>query len=135
MRDEGLVGDEIAQRAIETHPEPDLPEISGPFDARRIAREVAADLKKLYGKRLSQVILFGSWARGDAHPESDIDLLVVLDRVDDVWRELERMSDVNYRHSLSNATVVSAFVVGEQEFADPTTPALIRARIEGKLVA
>lgn len=30
-----------------------------------------------------QVILFGSHARGDAQPDSDVDLLVVLDRVDD----------------------------------------------------
>lgn len=30
-----------------------------------------------------RIILFGSQARGDAHPDSDIDLLVVLSHVDD----------------------------------------------------
>ncbi len=29
-----------------------------------------------------RIILFGSWARGDAHPDSDIDLLVVLPQLE-----------------------------------------------------
>jgi uncharacterized protein len=29
-----------------------------------------------------RIILFGSWARGDARPDSDIDLLVVLPQVE-----------------------------------------------------
>ncbi|HFA51564.1 MAG TPA: nucleotidyltransferase domain-containing protein, partial [Bacteroidetes bacterium] len=41
-----------------------------------------ADFKKavsgLYGDRLAKVILFGSYARGDFHEDSDIDFLVLL---------------------------------------------------------
>lgn len=33
-----------------------------------------------------QIILFGSWARGGARPDSDLDLLVVLPTVDDKRR-------------------------------------------------
>lgn len=33
-----------------------------------------------------RIILFGSWARGDARPDSDIDLLVVLSQVDNKRR-------------------------------------------------
>ncbi|WP_369427834.1 nucleotidyltransferase family protein [Membranihabitans maritimus] len=32
----------------------------------------------LYGERLSQVLLFGSYARGDAKDESDLDFLIVF---------------------------------------------------------
>lgn len=30
-----------------------------------------------------RIILFGSWARGDARPDSDLDLLVVLPELED----------------------------------------------------
>jgi len=35
-----------------------------------------------------RIILFGSWARGDARPDSDVDLLVVLPKVehDNNWK-------------------------------------------------
>jgi predicted nucleotidyltransferase len=35
-------------------------------------------LKTLYGEQLDKIVLFGSQARGDATPESDIDILIVL---------------------------------------------------------
>jgi predicted nucleotidyltransferase len=79
--------------------------------------------------------LFGSWARGDAHPESDIDLLVVLDRVDSPWAELERMDETLDRHSVDNETVISAIPVGEGALAEPVNPALIRATTEGRAIA
>lgn len=135
LRDEGLITAEAAELAVAARPDPDLPAIAGPFDPYAIAEAATEDIKKLYGERLRNVLLFGSWARGDAHPESDIDLLVVLDRVEDVWREHERIDDILYRHSLDNNTVVSATIVSEADLQDPPTPALMRARIEGRAIA
>jgi hypothetical protein len=77
LADHGLVEPQQADAAIPARPDPKLPEQRP--DARAIARAVARDLRELYGERLKHVILFGSRARGDADPESDIDLLVVLD--------------------------------------------------------
>ena len=39
-------------------------------------------LRGRFGPRLVSVLLFGSYARGEAHEESDVDCLVLLDRVD-----------------------------------------------------
>ena len=33
------------------------------------------------GRRFKRIILFGSQARGDAHPQSDFDCLIVVDRM------------------------------------------------------
>jgi predicted nucleotidyltransferase len=132
---EGLIDERVADQAIEARPDPEPPEISGAFDAHTIAAEVAADLRDLYGERLRSVILFGSWARGDADPESDIDLLVVLDRVDSSWDERRRMRDVLWRHSLDYDTVVVAIPVSEERLQRQEEPLLIRAREEGLAIA
>lgn len=106
-----------------------------PLDRPRIAHEVARDLADIYGERLKDVVLYGSSARKDAHPESDIDLLVVLDRVPSRQAELARMSDILWKHSLANDTVVAEIPVSEAEYRDLADPLLSRVRAEGISVA
>lgn len=105
------------------------------FDPVEIATAAAEDLRALYGARLRRLFLFGSWARGDAHPESDIDLLVVLDRVDSPWEELRRMDEILWRHSYNNDAVISAVPVAERDLTDAPHPLLVRAQVEGRAVA
>lgn len=124
-----------AEQALAQIEEPELPEISGAFDAQEIVSAVAADLKRLYGNRLRKVMLFGSWARGDAHPESDIDLLLVLDRVDSWSEERNRIDDILWRHSLDNSTVVSSLIVAEEDFVRRGEPVLRTVSEEGVEIA
>lgn len=135
LEERGLIGAAAAQRALADRPEPDLPAPARPLDAASVASAVADDLRDLYGNRLRTVVLFGSWARGDAHPESDIDLLVVLDDVRSRWEELSRMSDILWRHSLEHDVVVTELPVSEAEYRDSDEPLLVRARAEGMTVA
>jgi len=53
-----------------------------PIDAAALADDGAAVVRRaieLHGPRLAGVVVFGSWARGEAADASDVDLLVVLD--------------------------------------------------------
>jgi predicted nucleotidyltransferase len=135
LADQGLVERGVAERELGAREDPELPELAAGLPPIEVAAAVAEDLRALYGPRLRRVVLFGSWARGDAHPESDIDLLVVLDRVDSPWDELRRMDEVLWRHSYQNAAVISAVPVAERELDDAARPLLIRARAEGRAVA
>lgn len=135
LADEGLVDREAAEQAIAARPAPELEPLGHPFDARAVAEAVANDLRELYGERLRDVVLFGSWARGDAHPESDIDLLVVLDEVPSRWEEHRRMEPALWRSSFENDTIVAATPVAEEELRAGRIPVLVRAREEGLSVA
>jgi predicted nucleotidyltransferase len=44
----------------------------------KILKHSRADLESIYGRRMANMILFGSLARGDAAPGSDVDVLLVL---------------------------------------------------------
>ncbi len=132
---EGLLGPEEADRAAAEHPDPDLPGGRGPVDPLEVATQAAQELRSIYGDRLRQVILFGSWARGDAHPESDIDLLVVLDRVDSPWEELRRMDEALWKVSFQHDVVISEVPVSEEDVRRGSRPMLRRAVAEGRSVA
>lgn len=134
LRDHRLVDEDQAEAAIEARPDPQSELLAGSFDARAIAAAAAADLRALYGARLREVVLFGSWARGDAHADSDIDLLVVLDQVESRRAERRRMGETLWRHSLANDTVVTAIAAGERELSEADRSILIDARREGELV-
>ena len=47
-------------------------------DIQPIIQEFTEQAKAHYGDRLSKIILFGSYARGEAHEDSDVDLLLLL---------------------------------------------------------
>lgn len=48
-------------------------------DERRWITDLRRELRDRFGERLRDLRLFGSKVRGDAHEESDIDVLVLLD--------------------------------------------------------
>jgi len=60
-----------------------------------------------------QILLFGSWARGEAGPESDIDLLVVVPSAEPLHRRMARAQRA--LRGLPAATDV--FVVTPEELA------------------
>ncbi|HTW35998.1 MAG TPA: nucleotidyltransferase domain-containing protein [Rhizomicrobium sp.] len=55
-----------------------------------------ADLEKVYGDRMSRVILFGSRARGDARPDSDYNVAVFLKDMKDRWAEADRIAAIAF---------------------------------------
>ena len=76
-----------------------------------ILRKCRAVLEALYGERLRGVILFGSAARGEDTPESDIDLLLLLDGDVNGPAEVRRIWDVLYPVQLECDRAISVMPV------------------------
>ena len=131
--DEGLIDEEQAGRAVAELDDP--PVGGGAVDPRRVAEAVSADLRALYGDRLVAVVLYGSRARDDAHPESDIDLAVILDDMPSPWDELRRMDDLLWRHTLESGVTVSAMPISRGDWEDTRRPMVRSAKAEGLTLA
>ncbi|MBK6995588.1 MAG: nucleotidyltransferase domain-containing protein [Lewinellaceae bacterium] len=78
-------------------------------DKDAISKAVKEQLQLLYGDRLAKVILYGSYARGDFHEESDIDFLVVLkDEEINIGQELHYMNRPIFKISFENDVIISS---------------------------
>ena len=81
---------------------------------KKAVEELIEGLKKLYGSNLSRVILYGSKARGDSEPGSDIDLLAVLKSMDSRYDEIKRIGEIRAPICLKYDLVISVMPVEER---------------------
>jgi uncharacterized protein len=101
---------------------------------KTILTQLRSHFEQLYGDRLTQMILYGSQARGDAHPDSDIDVLVVLKAPVQVGEEIDRTLPIVADLSLQNDVVISCYFMNEERFTDYQGPLLRNIRREGILI-
>jgi hypothetical protein len=84
----------------------------------RIVRELHDKLDVIYGDRLKGVYLYGSYARGDAREDSDIDVAVVLVGEVDSWDERDRMGDIISDICLREDCLIMTMFISESEYRE-----------------
>ncbi len=99
-----------------------------------ILHDLRAGLAQRLGDRLEAVYLYGSQARGDARPDSDIDILIVLRGEFDYFKTLDQISDLAWRLSLDNDVVIAQALVSEDKFSQEDSPFLMNVRREAVLI-
>ena len=97
---------------------------------RELLREFHAQLEGIYGPRLRGVYLFGSYARGEADEESDVDVLVVLDDYEGYGQQIDQTSQVVSDLSLKYGVSVSRVFMRERDWRHGDTPFLLNVREE-----
>lgn len=104
------------------------------MDPRRIAEEFAQRIKAEFPDRIERVLLFGSVARGESRPSSDVDLLVVTR--DTSWDFRRRLAAEAVEVLVHEGIYVSAKPVTPEEFARTEDTLFGRnVRAEGLILA
>jgi len=98
--------------------------------------ELRQRLQAHHGARLAGVVLFGSQARGDAEPGSDIDVLAVL-RGDDPPGEADRAfaRDLSYDMLLRYDRLASVLHTSLEAYLHEQSPLMINVRREGVVLS
>ncbi len=97
-----------------------------------LIKEFKRKIAELYVQRLKKVVLYGSYARGQANDEhSDIDLAIVLAGAVDPCEEIDRMADIFTDLNLEHNALIVVYPVSESHFDKIESPLLINVRKEG----
>lgn len=99
-----------------------------------IIQRCRKSLEDYYGPQLRGVILYGSMARGEAGPSSDIDLLVLLDPSFDYFAELRRIVELLYPIQVESDRLISAQPVAYDDFEKGSLQLYRNAKREGVAV-
>lgn len=100
----------------------------GLVDVAGLLEAVKAGLAELYGDRLRGIYLFGSYARNEATPDSDVDLLIVLDEVEHYVGELERTAELASDLSLRYDVSISRVFMPDERWRSGEGPFLLTVR-------
>ena len=97
-------------------------------------KEFKTKLENLYGSKLKSVLIYGSWARGDATEDSDIDILVILEGPIQAGKEIDFMIDTITDINLKYGVLISVYPVSEDDFQSIKSPLLMNVRKEGIVI-
>jgi hypothetical protein len=105
---------------------------------RQIPKAVQLALKKLqdylaeiYGERLRGVYLYGSYARGDFHSGSDVDVLIALEGMVKPSQEIDRIGDGVADICLEHNVLIATYPVPEEWLKARKSPLFENVRREG----
>jgi predicted nucleotidyltransferase len=108
-------------------------DLLAPPDTTAVAKAIeiyASVLRERFGDRLKGVYLFGSRARGDFSPFSDVDVAVILDDSSGQAFRVGPLSELAYDVFLKTGAEIQPWPFSEAEWIEPersSSPRLVRA--------
>ena len=101
-------------------------------------QEILSEIKRLVlmQEPTAEIILYGSHARGDHRQDSDIDLLILLDKEKITHDDENRIAHSLFNLELKTNQVISPFIKSKKTWHEkyPNTALFINIKKDGKLI-
>lgn len=82
-----------------------------------LIKEYTSAIKDIYGKHIKQIILYGSFARGDNHNDSDVDIMVLVDLSDaQIESYSDALSELGFEYNVKHGIWFMPIVKNAQHF-------------------
>ena len=100
-------------------------------EIRDLVDEIKKFLIEKYGDGIKQVLVYGSFARGEATNESDIDVAVIVDDSLNTEKVEGELSDFLFDILLDRNELISVFAIPENIFENYKSPFILNTKAEG----
>ena len=101
------------------------------MDTQELLAAIKQRLLNAHGRRLRAVVLYGSEAGGEARPDSDLDVLVLLDGPIDYSKDLRTNINALYDLVLALERPISGKPIDVAAYEAAESPLYLNAKVEG----
>jgi predicted nucleotidyltransferase len=98
---------------------------------KQLINRIKEHLIRIYGDKIKKVILYGSFVRGEATQDSDIDLLVLTDQSLNPFEVRDSLSDILFDILLDEGELISVISVPENLYDNYNSPFILNVKKEG----
>ena len=109
-----------------------------PENIRVIVYQFSEDVKRILGDKLTKIIVYGSYARGDYREDSDVDIMILTKLSEEEIRAIKNdIYDLAFEVEMSTGIELSPIIKNEEqyEYWVDTLPFYRIVRDEGGVVS